>query len=109
MRYLLSSAPVNSKSDIASQLKVSRRTVYWVADHLTNNETLKDRPCSGRPQVNSQKTVRKAFNPTLKITELPKKKISVPTVSRAVKNESGKSRRVKRSLLNQATQQKRHE
>ena len=32
----------HSKSDIASQLKVSRRTVYRVADRLTNNETLKD-------------------------------------------------------------------
>ena len=44
------------------------------------------------------------------MTELAKtKKISVPTVSRAVKNEGGKSlRRVKRPLLNQATQQKRH-
>ena len=41
----------HSKSDIASQLKVSRRTVYWVADHLTNNETLKNRLHSGRPQV----------------------------------------------------------
>ena len=41
----------HSKSDITSQLKVSRRTVYWAADHLTNNETLKNQLHSGRSQV----------------------------------------------------------
>ena len=103
----------HSKSEIASQLKVNRRTVYRVADRLTKNETLKDRPPSVRRQVISQKTVRKAFknNPTLKMRKLAKKKkISVPAVSRVVKNEDGKSfRRAKRPLLNQATQQKHHE
>ena len=102
----------HSKSNIASQLKVSQRTVYQVADCLTNNETLKDQSHSGRLQVFSQKAVRKAFenNSTLKMTELAKKKkISVATLLRAVKNEGGNSLRcVKRSLLNQATQQKRH-
>ena len=103
----------HTKSDIASQLKVSQRTVYLVADRLTNNKTFKDRPRSGKPQVISRKTVKKVFknNPTLKMTELAKKKkISVPTMSRAVKNEGGKSpRRIKRPLLNQATQQKCYE
>ena len=102
----------HSKSDIASQLKVSLRTVYRVADRLTNNNTLKDRPHSVRPQVIGRKTVSKAFenDPALKMTELAKKKIFVPTVSRVVKNEGGKSlRHVKRLLLYQVTQQKRHE
>ena len=31
----------HSKSDIASQLKVSQRTVYQVADCLTNNKIIK--------------------------------------------------------------------
>ena len=44
------------------------------------------------------------------MTEIAKKKISVATVSRAVKNESGKSlRRVKRPLLTAAMLQKRRE
>ena len=66
----------HSKSDIASQLKVSRRTVSRIADCLASNETLQDRPRSGRPQVISRKIVRKAFenNLTLKMTELVKKK-----------------------------------
>ena len=77
------------------------------------SKTLKDRPRSGRLQVISRKTLRKALenNPTLNMTELAKKKkISVATVSRAVENEGAKSLwRVKRPLLNQATQQKRRE
>ena len=39
----------HSKSEIASQFKVSQRTVYRVADCLTSNKTLKGGPCSGRP------------------------------------------------------------
>ena len=53
--------------------------------------------------------VRKAFenNPTLKIMELTKKKISVAIVSRAVTNEGEKSLRLlKKPLLSEAMLQK---
>ena len=81
-------------------------TVHLVVDRLRNNETLKDRPRSGRPQVIKRETVRKAFedDPALKMTKLAKrKKISVATVSRAVKSEGGESLRLlKKPLLSAA-------
>ena len=57
------------------------------------DQPLKDRPRSGRPQVIKREMVRKAFEDdlALKMTKLAKrKKISVATVSRAVKSEGGK-------------------
>ena len=79
--------------DIVKLQNVSLSTAKRVANRLKNNKSLKDRPHFGRPQVIQRENVRKAFlkDPTLKITELATKKISVATVSRAVKSEGGKS------------------
>ena len=99
--------------DIVKLQNVSLSTVKRVANRLKNNKSLKDRPHSGRPQVIQRENVRKAFlkDMTLKMTELTKKKkISVATLSRAVKSEGGKSlKRPKRSLLTSAMVKKRQE
>ena len=87
----------HTKAFIAKHLKVSRMTVHRVADRLKSGEGLKDRPRTGRPRVVSRLAVKRAFerNPRLKMTEVAKrKKISVATVSRAVKNQGGKSLRL---------------
>ena len=70
--------------DIVKLQNVSLSIVKQVANRLKNNKILKDRPRFGRPQVNQRENVRKAFpkDPTLKMTEFAKKKISVATVSR---------------------------
>ena len=67
--------------DIVKWQNVSLSTVKRVANRLKNKESLKDPPRSGRPQVIQRENVRK----------FAKKKISVATVSRAVKSEGGKS------------------
>ena len=75
----------HKKADIVKLQNVSLFTVKRVANRLKNNETLKDRPLSGRPQIIQRKNVRKAFlkDPTQKMTEFAKKKkISVPTILR---------------------------
>ena len=92
----------HKKANIVKLQNVSLSTVKRVANRLKNNESLKDRPRSGRPQVIQRKNVRKAFqkDPTMKMAEFAKKKISVATVSKAVKTEGGKSlKRLKRPLL----------
>lgn len=103
----------HNKSDIAKQLKTSRMTVHRVAERLKNDEGLKDRPRSGRPRVVNRSAVRKAFvsNPMLKMTEFArKKKISVATVSRAVKEEGGKSlKHVPKPLLTNRMREQRQE
>jgi len=103
----------HKKADIVKLQNVSLSTVKRVANRLKNKESLRDRPRSGRPQIIQRKNVRKAFlkDPTLKMTEFAKKKkISVATVSRAVKSEGGKSlKRLKRPLLTPAMVHKRHE
>ena len=103
----------HKKADIVKLENVSLSTVKRVANRLKNNESLKDQPRSGRPQIIKRENVRKAFlkNPTLKMTEFAKKKkISIVTVSRAVKSEGGKSlKRLKRSLLTPAMVHKGHE
>ena len=79
----------HKKADIVKMQNVILYTINRVANRLKNNESLKDRPRSGRPQIIKQKNVRKAFlkDPTLKMTEsAKKKKISVATFSRAVKS-----------------------
>ena len=84
----------HKKEDIVKFQKVNLSTVKRIANCLKKNESLKDRPRSGRPQIIQQKNVRKAFlkDPTLKMTDFAKKKkISEATVSRAVKSEGGKS------------------
>ena len=83
----------HKKMDIVKLQNVSLSTVKRVANCLKNNESLKDRPRSGRPQIIQRVNVRKVFlkDPTLKMTEFAKKKISVATVSRAMKSEGGKS------------------
>ena len=85
-------------------------TVHRVAKRLENSESLQDRPRLGRPQVIKRETVKKVFenDPTLKMTKFAqRKKISVSTVSRAIKNGRGKSLRLlKKPLLNRLVIQK---
>ena len=83
----------HKKMDIVKSQNVSLSTVKRVTNCIKINKSLKDRPCSGTLQVIQWENVRKAFpkDPTLKMTEFMKKKISVATVSRAVKSEGGKS------------------
>ena len=100
----------HKKMDIVKLQNISLSTVKRVVNRLKNNESLKDRPRSGRPQVIQRENVRKAFlkDPTLKMIELAKKKISVATVSRAVKSEGGKSLKLlKRPLLTSTMVKKR--
>ena len=77
-------------------------TVHRVACRLAEGETLKDRPRKGRSRVVKTRTrIKKALenNPTLKMTHLAKKGISVSTVRRAVKIEGGKSLKMVRKPL----------
>lgn len=101
----------HSKSSIAKLLRVSRMTVHRVSERLNNDDDLKDRPRSGRPRVINSRTVKKAFesDPSLKMSELAKKKrVSVATISRAVKKEGGKSLRcVQRPLLTERMREQR--
>ena len=98
--------------DIIKLQNVSLSTVKQVANRLKNKESLKDRPRSGRLRVIQRENVRKAFlkDLTLKMTEIAKKKISVATMSRAVKKERGKSlKRLRRPLLTSTIVKKRQE
>lgn len=64
-------------------------TVYRVAERLKNGKNLKD-----RPQVIDHLAVREAFKSDLKFKmTVPAKNILVATVSRAIKEEAGKSLR----------------
>lgn len=103
----------HKKAEIAKQLNVSRMTVHRVSKRLEESESLKDRPRVGRPRVVKTVAIKKAFEcePTMKMTQLAKKKrISVSTVSRAVKHEGGKSLKMMRKpLLTSAMKQKRLE
>ena len=79
---------------IAEHLKVSRITVHRFAKRLKEGEDLKDQPRSGRLQVVNCLAVRRAFerNAKLKMSVIAKrKKISVTTVSRAVKDQGGRA------------------
>ena len=67
----------HKKIYIAKLQNVRLSTVKQVTNYLKNNKSLKDRLCSGIPQVFQQENVRKAFlkDLTLKMTEFVKKKI----------------------------------
>ena len=103
----------HKKAEIAKQLNVSRMTVHRVAKRLEESESLKDRPRVGRPRVVKTAAIKKAFEcePTMKMTQLAKKqRISVSTVSRAVKHEGGKSlKMIRKPLLTSAMKLKRLE
>ena len=103
----------HGKSDIAEILNISKMTVHRVAKRLENFESLQDPPRLGRPQVINRETVKKTFEngPTLKMTKFAeRKKISVSTVSRAIKHREGKSLRfLKKPLLSRWMIQKRLE
>ena len=71
---------LHTKSYIAEHLAVSQMTVHRVVKRLKGGEDLKDRPCSGKPQVVKRLTVKRVSerNSKLKMTVLVKrKKISV--------------------------------
>lgn len=95
----------HSVSEVMELTKVCRKTVFNVKKRLRDGDDLCDRPRSGRPSKLKPDDVKAAFkkNPKMKMTVLAKKKkVSVATVSRAVKKAGGKSlRHVKRPLLSQ--------
>ena len=87
----------HEKSDIGEILNISRMTVHRVAKRLENAESLQDCSRLGRLQVIKRETVKKTFENdlTLKMIKFTqRKKISVFTVSREIKNEGGKSLRL---------------
>ena len=80
------------KTEVSKQLDVSRKAVHRMKQRLKASVFLKDRPRSGRPQIVSQKAIKKAFenDPCRKMTRLAQKKnISVSPVYRMVKNIGG--------------------
>ena len=89
-------------AEIVRVLNVGLMTVHRVAKRLEKSESLKDCHRVGRPRVVKTAAIKKALkcDPTMKMKQLAKKKwIWVSTVSRAVKQEGGKSLKMIRKPL----------
>ena len=99
----------HKKADIVKKVNVWRMTVYWVADRMTESETLEDRLRSGRPNVIDPKKRKSSEITRLsRWILLAKKKIdSVTTVSKIWLGRS--LRRLKTLLITIVMQQKRKE